>query len=407
LLSKATVLLFGAVILLYSWARLLAVNVPKGNETIERALGCFYLSDDVSLTSAALQHLMEGPALNPAAAHDIFREVLERDAASADRWCDMGAILAHLGQIEKGKYCFLRAAQLAPNSPLISMSIGTSYVIVGQARNALPYFSKILHSVPEYDSRVFDYFDTMKLDFNEIVAYGGLPAESRPAQSYFRHLLATGDHEQVRKAWAWVRSHSFSDDLLASEYVNFLSARGLVEEAVTTWASQVGGREDGYLKPVVFNGDFEREPSGAVFDWRITPSDHVEVSRDGQVACSGKWSLRISFDGKENVNYQGVSQTVFVRPGTYRFEAFVRTADLTTDQGISLRVSDAEAPDRLKIETEAMTGTGEWRRLEEKLVVARPTRLMEIQVIRHASLKFDSLIAGTAWIDKVSLARMD
>ena len=393
--------------LLYSCARLLAVHVSNADETIERVLGCFYLSDDISLTSAAFQHLMEGPALNPAAANDIFHELLERDPASADRWCDMGAILAHTGQIEKGKYCFLRAAQLAPNSPQISMSIANSYFIVGQARSALPYFSRILHGVPEYDSTAFDYFDAMKLDFNEIVAYGGLPAESRPAQSYFRHLLATGDLEQVRKAWTWVRSHSFSDDRLASEYVNFLSAKGLAEEAATTWASQVGGRENGYLKQtIVFNGDFEREPSGAVLDWRITPSDHVEVIRDEQVAYSGKWSLRISFDGKENMNYQGVSQRVFVRPGTYRFEAFVRTAEITTDQGIALRVSDAEA-DRLEIETEGMTGTGEWRRLEKKLVVARPARLMEIQVIRHASLKFDSLIAGTAWIDKVSLARMD
>ena len=203
MLSKVTVLLFGAVILLYSCARLLAVHVSNGDETIERALGSFYLSDDVSLTSAAFQHLMAGPALNLAAARDIFHELLERDTASADRWCDTGGILAHTGQMEKGKYCLLRAAQLAPNSPLISMSIANSYFILGQARNALPYFSKILHSVPEYDSRVFDYFDTMKLDFNEIVAYGGLPVESRPAQSYFRHLLATGDLEQVRQAWAW------------------------------------------------------------------------------------------------------------------------------------------------------------------------------------------------------------
>jgi hypothetical protein len=35
-----------------------------------------------------------------------------------------------------------------------------------------------------------------------------------------------------------------------------------------------------------------------------------------------------------------------VKPGRYRFHAFIRTVDITTDQGIRFRVSDAEVSAR-------------------------------------------------------------
>jgi len=81
-------------------------------------------------------------------------------------------------------------------------------------------------------------------------------------------------------------------------------------------------------------------------------------------------------------------------------------SDITSDQGISLRVFDAEAPNHLSVETEGVTGTADWKKLEKPLVVTSAARVIEIQVIRHSSLKFDSLIAGTAWVDGVSLTRI-
>lgn len=401
MLLKVLFPLLTAVILSYSSAELWVV---PGRAEVDA--GRWYLADDGTLAAKADHQLAEGPTQNIPAAKNIRQDLLVRDAASAERWCDFGMVLALVGQVDKGAYCVRWAAQLAPNSPQVLFSIGGFYSSIHQFREAVPYFAKILSTVP-VDSRVYGYLDEMRLDFDELVAYGGLPAEKLPAQSYFLHLLTRGDAGEAKKAWTWITAHSLSDDKLANEYVNFLLAKGLTEDAATAWTLQARGREPGYGNGTfVFNGDFEHNPVGSPFDWQITQLEHVQATRDGQAAHLGSWSLRLLFDGKENVNYQGVSQHVFLQPGTYRFQAFIRTAGITTDQGVALRVFDAEEPNRLSIETEGVTGTTEWKKLEKSLVVRNPTRLVEIQVIRHSSLKFDSLIGGTAWIDDVSLTRV-
>jgi hypothetical protein len=157
----------------------------------------------------------------------------------------------------------------------------------------------------------------------------------------------------------------------------------------------------------VLNGGFEHEITASPFDWRIASDDHVDASRDNSVASSGRSSLRLQFDGKINSTYEGVSQRVFVPHGSYRFEAFVRTAGITTDEGIGFRLRKVTMPSSATIETARITGTNDWRRLEAKLVVDSPVESIEIEVLRHQSLRFDSLIAGTVWIDQVSLSPMN
>lgn len=57
--------------------------------------------------------------------------------------------------------------------------------------------------------------------------------------------------------------------------------------------------------------------------------------------------------------------------------------------------------------TPAVIGTTNWTPIEQDIRVARETRLLVIRVVRRPSLKFDSVISGTAWIDDVSLTRLN
>jgi hypothetical protein len=50
-------------------------------------------------------------------------------------------------------------------------------------------------------------------------------------------------------------------------------------------------------------------------------------------------------------------------------------------------------------------GTSDWVELEQSLAVSGSSRLIEVAVTRTPSLKFDSKVAGTIWIDDVSLER--
>jgi hypothetical protein len=96
-----------------------------------------------------------------------------------------------------------------------------------------------------------------------------------------------------------------------------------------------------------------------------------------------------------------------VREGDYRLRGFVKTDEITTNRGLALRVFDAESPGRLDVRTEEVAGTNEWRLLEKTFQVPRDTRLVEVQLSREGSLKFDSKIRGTLWLDDVTLERME
>ena len=56
------------------------------------------------------------------------------------------------------------------------------------------------------------------------------------------------------------------------------------------------------------------------------------------VADRFKSVARIRLDGDHNVGDLGVQQMVFVKPGRYRFRAYVRTQQISTDQGLHFRV---------------------------------------------------------------------
>jgi len=343
------------------------------------------------------QRLDEGTPKDLETVRSVLAKLLVSNAASADQWSTLGALLVKTGDIEKGRYCYMRAGQLAPRSVETDLAIANFYIDLHDPRNAIPYLGRILDKTSEYNDTVFADFDALKQDFGEVLANGGMPDQRRPLQSYFEHLLGTGDVGNARKAWVRLKRYS-PDDKLADLYVNFLVTKGLPEEGRAVWADQTREAERGGGKwPLVSNGDFEKEPSGAFFDWRISPREHVTGSRDQKVYHSGHASLRIDFDGGENMEYQGVSQRVLLSPGTYRLEAFARTKAITTDEGVALRVLNAQ--------TEKAIGTTNWRRLQATFVVSA-LRVVEIQVVRHSSLRFDSKIAGSVWIDDVSLGRV-
>jgi hypothetical protein len=115
----------------------------------------------------------------------------------------------------------------------------------------------------------------------------------------------------------------------------------------------------------------------------------------------------VELTGKENLSYAGVAQRTVVPEGTYRLRAYAKTDGLSTDRGLVVRIVDAEAPGQLDVHTEELTGTHDWRLLEKTFTVGRGPRLIEIQVSREPSLKFDNKIQGTLWLDGVTLERVE
>ena len=339
-------------------------------------------------------------------AERLLKGALRQDASSPYRWCDLGEMLAHKQEIEPARRCFRRALELGPQIPPVWMRAANFHVQLGEAAEVLQCTSRVLALVEDYDQLIFSYYRLMGIPVQEVLR-SGMPQGRRAAVSYMRHLLAGGSADEMRLGWNWIAARSFSsaDDGLAGEYVAALLAKRLYRDAAEAWARHAGERRGNYLRPErMFNGDFESAPTGTALDWKILPVEGVEVSRDSADRFSGKYALRVRFEGEANVSYAHISQIAWVTAGKYRFEARMRTEGITTNKGLKFRIFDAEAPRRLDLVTEELVGTHDWRRVERVFTVPAETNLVTIQLMREPSLKFDNKIKGAGWVDAVSLA---
>lgn len=374
----------------------------ESNDQTPRGAAGSYLIDPVTLNGRAVGLLEEGPQQNLAVGRKVLENLLETNPSLAERWTELGAVLAQASETAKAEYCFAQAEKLAPNSGETLLAIADFHIANQEGRKALPYLGRILSRTPEMDGLVFNAFDRLNAPFDEIAVNGGMPRDLRPAEAYLTYLIGSKDLGNARKMWTWMRP-LVPDNKIAEQYLTFLLRERRRDEAAEAWISQLETREPGIGKTIfISNGSFEHEPDGTIFDWQVSPNPHVTVARDEGVAHDGRTSLRIVFDGSDNLDYQGVSEFLILSPGGYRFEAFVRTAGITTDKGVGLRLSG----DGLNIETETFTGSNDWKKVEKTFSISTPATLVTVQVVRHPSLKFDSKIVGTVWLDGISITRL-
>lgn len=388
------------ILIVYAPVRMVFDSQFRSDSHAESEFCRFGICDTDAVITA--QKLADGGAAAPVAE---LLKALRRDPNSPSRWADTGEAMLRAGRYGDAQYCMSQALALGPHIPPLLMQAADFYSKTHQMGRAMEQMWRVLADTDTYDGLIFAWFAERQVPVSEVLAHG-LPPTPRAAAAYMRSLIEM-ERPGGKEVWAWISAHGFADARLAREYVEYLTARHDYESAASAWALYLGPHRNGYLESNwVFNGDFESEFTDTPFDWRIDQQDDVEVSRDAQVAHSGTHSLRITFAGKENVDYGHFSQTAFVKPGRYRFEAWMRTDRLTTNQGVGFRILDPAAPSLLDVQTERMTGSADWKRVEEVFEVSPKTRLIRIQVVRRPSEKFDNQISGTVWIDTVSLTPM-
>jgi tetratricopeptide (TPR) repeat protein len=390
----------GAILTAYCLAGFLSETFWQNNEQVNRGFCQFFLCNNATFVSRARDQLATGQDENIQQAISTFRMVLRRDPQDPYRWTDLGDAFLEAGQKEQARYCFAQVLALAPHSAGFLLTVADFYFQIGENQEALPITARVLGLIPDYDSVIFsDYI--RNVDRAEDILRLGLPEGRRASNSWLQFLIQAGRFDDAQRTWDWITERGYADDVLAGQYVDFLIRQGHPDSAASAWAQHMGVA-DGYGKSTyLFNGDFESDPAQSPFDWKLSRTDGVDVTRDCTTSWSGKCSLRISFAGTHNVVFAAASQLAFVPPGTYRFHASIRTEAVTTDQGIRFRISDAELPSRLDDVFGQFTGSSPWSSVDRDFVVGPNTRLLRIEVLRQPSMKFDNKVLGTAWIDQL------
>jgi hypothetical protein len=393
--------ILGAVLAAYSGAGILSGTIWQTSETVDRALCRALLCTNATLLERGRQQLDGAGIDNAAKAVDTFEIALRRDPQNAYRWSDLGKAYLDSGQRDRAEYCYQRVLALAPHFPALLLRAANFYFQIGNPQAALPITARILALTPGYDAIVFSEYARLADRVDNVLQFG-IPDTDRAARSWLRFLMQSGRLQDEQRSWQWVSERRHVDEVLAGEYVAFLIRQGHPEWAASAWAEYLGKHAGDYGKPnYLFNGDFLSEPVSSPFDWNLARTLGVEVDRD--FTQPGRCALRIAFAGTQNLGVPLASQLAYVKPGPYRFQAMIRTEGVTTDEGLRFRIADAEVPSRLDLVFGNFTDTHPWTPVQHDLVVPRATRLLEVQVIRRPSLKFDNKVGGTVWVDALSL----
>jgi len=401
LVARAGVLGLGCLMVVYAGAWLIFFHMFQDNPAAERLFCRFGVCD----TQGALDAL-RGPLRDtepaPVPVENLI-EYVQRDPAAPFRWEDVGVTLQKAGRIDRARYCIFRAVALAPNSPPTLLMAANFQFDQGERRAALDLVSRSLRAGDTFDESIFNNLEERRIPVDDIVRHA-LP-DRRSSQAYLRQLFKGERFDDVDKVWEWMVRRGDANDKLANEYTEFRLRHKPPDAAARGWALYAGTKSPGYPQANrIFNGDFESDPTGNRFDWRIEAREGAAVDFDETVRSSGRRSLRIRFDGTQNLGEIGVEQTVFLPPGRYRFQAFVRTQEISTDQGVAFRLTSEDAPQPINVTTDPLRGTNEWTLTERLFEVPPSGALTRVSVARKPSLKFDNLIGGTAWIDQVAIS---
>lgn len=347
---------------------------------------------------------------NPAEVLGLARKAVEASPRQADYWADLGSAYEWAGRNDVALRCFERARDLFPLSPDINWRLANFYVRDGKREPAEVALQRALLGNPDLRRPAFALGWGATSDNQELLAHM-IPPQADVLLSYLDFLIATKRIEAANQTWAHLLDLHLSFHVRdAFPYLDALVTANEPDRVEQAWTSMVE-RFPAQLRPRiaypnrVVNPGFEFEILNGGLDWRVIPTPGANVRVDSLTFFDGVHSLRIQFDGKHNLDYGNVMQYVPVRPQTlYRFSGYMRVEGITTDSGPRFQIYDAEAPTRLFLSTENLTGNSSWSPERLEFTTGPETRLLVLRVTRPFSRKLDNLIAGTVWIDQINLS---
>jgi hypothetical protein len=353
------------------------------------------------------QYNLEDP--DPARAIRSYRAALSLNPALWETWLDLAAAYESESNPVEARDAFLRAKRVYPLSAEVSWQYGN---FLSRQGDLDPAFKEMRLAVEGDPKRAAEAFSrSLRAGSSiETALDRVLPPIGEAYLDVIRDQSLDGHTGNALKVWdRLVTLHPHFSLYDSFPLVSALMGEGRIAEAGRVWDQAVlfAGLADLQSPPgsVLWDGGFESTVRNGGFSWLISEGFHaVQIGIDSQQKHSGNGSLRLTFDGKSNVNFTAVCHYVPVRPSTaYRFSAWVRTNGLTTDQGIRFQLHSLGKLDTSTVVTPEVHGTVPWVPIELPWSSGKDVQEVQVCVVRFPSEGAESKIQGTAWVDDVAL----
>jgi hypothetical protein len=357
------------------------------------------------------QYNLEDP--DPQRAIQSYRTALALNPRSAETWLDLATAYELQGDASSARESFLQAKRVYPQSAEVAWRFGNFLLRQDELSSA---YSEIRHSVALDPKRAAEAFSRCwRVDPNiQNILDNALPASAAVYLAAIRELDADAAIDPALAVWDRLNAlHPplpladvipFTDSLIQAHRI--ADAHRVWDQAVALASSTAAeSHPSDPSASLLWDGGFETGITGGGFAWTIAPpTPGAQVTIDANEKHSGLHSLRLGFDGSRNVDFSGVCHIVQVQPAaSYKLSAWVRTQDLTTDQGVRLRLDWLENSRPSFAETQDMHGTQSWKQFTLPWTAPPSVQQVRVCATRHPSDDFGSRIHGVAWIDDVTL----
>jgi tetratricopeptide (TPR) repeat protein len=338
-----------------------------------------------------------------------YQTALSYDPHSADTWLDLATAYESEGDLSAARNAFLQAKRAYSLSPEVSWRYGNFLLRRGELDAS---FAQIKHAVeadPKHAAAAVALGTRFEPDLKALLERV-LP---HTQEAYLIVISSFSQQGQTKQALVvWSSLAALHPHIQLAESYPLLEA--LIQKRQMTDAQNVWNQAlafSGTTRPadplgsLVWDGGFESNIAKGGLTWSYASFfGGVQATLDTREKHSGDRSLRLTFNGLRNVDFNDVCQYIAVQPSTnYQFSAWVRTQDLSTDQGVRFRLQSLGDSTNSVAWTDDLRGTQPWTRIDFAWTSGNDLHQLHLCVSRQPSAKFDSKIHGSAWIDDVAL----
>lgn len=206
--------------------------------------------------------------------------------------------------------------------------------------------------------------------------------------------------DMAAEAWFRLPQPRPPDDPALLDFVDLALEEGELDLAMEAWEASFRD----YRRGAVPNGDFQHAFGPARgLNWRTSLPAGARVSRDTAQFITAPASLRIDFDGQENLRISGLSLRIPAPAGPRRWvlSGQWRAGGLTTT---SLPYLWLQAGPGVGVRVDVPATSFDWTPFVLEVETSGESALLELHLRRDPTrLDFDRFLAGRLWLDALRL----
>ena len=327
----------------------------------------------------------------------FFRQAVLKDILYIDAWIRLSQAELVLGHADSARAILTFVEPLTENvyrwkwrQTLLAYDLGIKEMVI---RN--------INFLVSHKKMIQDAFQLLDTHVSKSMAEAVEVLDRDNLAPLLKWLMSWNRVEDAEIVWNKMNTSVILEKEIFRKYIHFLINKKRVHRAAKIWRSHTGIEG-------LTNAGFENDITGLGFDWRYTPDskDKWTIRQTTSITFTGAHSLKIVFEGKENISFAHLYQFASVDPlKTYRLTYSWRSNDIGTDQGPFIDIYGYDCKG-FYFKSPMMSGTNDWKEQDIEFTVPENCRAIVIRLRRLKSHRFDNKLAGTLWLDNFRLKEL-